>query len=35
MKKYKVPEMEIIRFETEDVITDSSFEPDPNESDLI
>ena len=24
MKKYDVPEMDIVRFETEDVITDSS-----------
>ena len=33
MKKYNVPEMDIVRFATEDVITDSSgFIPDPNET---
>ena len=35
MKKYDAPEMNIVRFETEDVITDSNFIPDPNEGDLV
>ena len=36
MKKYDVPEMDIVRFETEDVITDSSeYVPGDNESPML
>ena len=35
MKQYEAPDIIIIRFETEDVITASaSFAPSPNEGDL-
>ena len=33
MKQYEAPDIIIIRFETEDVIT-ASFNPDPNEGEL-
>lgn len=32
---YQSPEMEMIAFETEDIIRTSGFDPDDNETDII
>jgi len=35
MEKYVKPEMEVIEFETEDVITTSTFKPDNDETPIV
>ena len=34
-EKFEIPELEIVMFENEDVITTSNFQPDPDEGPFV
>lgn len=34
-EQYRMPSLEVIRFDCEDIITTSGFTPDDNETDII